>query len=397
MEPISLAFVFPKKGFLMRFSARPALIGLANRGVLAASLAVLMATVAWSCDQCGSVGGCEPGCGVGIMSCDSGCDSGGCNSCSRGGIASRGGVPNGPIFKTLDAVAGGIESLIGKCNRKGSSACDACDGCDAAMIHDLSQAPCGCSSCGSSQHVQSLPIQSHLPPISSPIIHPHIQSPTPMAPRMPSVPPENFGAPIQMQPRGMMQVQPHIDQPLAPQGEIVPRATTPRTVTPPLPSRLPDPAPQDTQPRQSQPNTPGNIFDKIDDPFGDDEVRARPKRQFIQRASYRETSPSPVRVTRTYVQPAYPKPTAAPSRASNAHRPVQHRQPQHQHNHRATSPAPQGLLGQIFGTRTGAGSTAHHHQHSRQSQVQLRPAPNQQRGQRHASVRSGAYGHTTAR
>ena len=43
----------------------------------------------------------------------------------------------GPIYKTLDAFAGGIEKLLQLDGSSGSAACD--DACDAAMVRELSQ------------------------------------------------------------------------------------------------------------------------------------------------------------------------------------------------------------------------------------------------------------------
>lgn len=96
-------------------------------GALAASL--LAAPLAQACDC-----GCESAAcdAMAVESCDCGCES--------SGNRKRWRASETPVFKALDALAGGIEKALrldkdSSCD--GGSVCD--DACDASMIHELSQ------------------------------------------------------------------------------------------------------------------------------------------------------------------------------------------------------------------------------------------------------------------
>jgi hypothetical protein len=166
-----------------------------------------------ACDYCDM--------GDGGIVCDS-YDS--CDDCAGIGI----GTPNGPIFKTLDAFAGGLEKMLGLDN---CAPCDSgCDlACDAAIIDDT------------------------MWPMAPATTEQYTQ------PVMPSVPPETYTQP-----------QPYT-QPLQPEGEH----GQPQT-----------PAPM-SEPEAEN----GGLFETLDNPFMDDEVRRAPRRS-VQPSSY---LPRPVR------------------------------------------------------------------------------------------------------
>lgn len=213
--------------------------------------------IAAACDCCStptcSQGCDEPACGVAEPTC--GCGSSGCGGCR---------TSTNPIMKTLDAVAGGIEKVLGldRCHQNGcSSGCDvSCeagcdDACDSAFAQEL-----------------MVPIQSP-PTISTPPSH----SVAPV-PSLPTVPPIDPSPAPMSQPR---MIQPRTVMPMAP--------TPAPAMTP-----NPEPAPADSrgvgEPQMDEPADDKNIFDSLDDPFGDDEVRLRRPYRQVQPTSHDSAS-----------------------------------------------------------------------------------------------------------
>ena len=228
--------------------------------------------------------GLEPGCGM-PLAC--GCESIATCDC---------GVPacppkRGPIYRTLDAFAGGIEKILGldKCH---SGGCDdlGCDyGCGmeayAPMGHDIGS--------GSIMHAAPLPMTA--PRIPAPIHHsqmaPRVSAPRSVAPQV-SAPPATMPrtvaprsvAPRSTSPRSSLEMtQPRIrstNPRMAPRGEARRPAPIPR----------PEP-PVDTRPEPK--SNGGSLFDALEDPFGDDArvrryqpVRPSSYQREVKRSSY---------------------------------------------------------------------------------------------------------------
>ena len=132
-----------------------------------------------------------------------GCDAGACDgmsACDSGGCQVAG-PPNGPIFHALEAVAGGIEKLMGfdKCPK--TCGCDSmgCDSCDGAMMHEMS-AP----DLSRSRTDDSRSPPANIAPPTCPLARlrsiqhsttPQYQNPAPV---MPTVPPETYVPPTPM-------------------------------------------------------------------------------------------------------------------------------------------------------------------------------------------------------
>jgi len=179
-----------------------------------------------------------------------------------------GGDPRGPVFMTLDAVAGGIESVLertvlagGKAKRgHGSPACD--DACDAATLHQLNSSH--------RQGAVALPMEHQPPRLRKvPLLevepqidrHPTQQhhaesesqlpqlSPT-TKPRLPLVPVDRSA------PRAVSPQQPRFEEPNLSSEDgwidsfapgVPSRDNSPRRVVPPTDDALPDPFRDDPQ------------------------------------------------------------------------------------------------------------------------------------------------------
>ena len=172
------------------------------------------------------------------------------------------------IYKSLDALAGGIEKVLGldKSSRCDEFGCD--DACDAASMHELMlpMAPMQIESAAPT-HVHP-PARTHVSPApmygdSTPYIPtPHYVPERQYAPSVPSPVPNEVEIPSAMPPAGSETIE----------------------VMPPTHEAIPQPTPE------SQPNKDGSLFDALDDPFRDDEARTyRPYRNvrpsgYLQRA-----------------------------------------------------------------------------------------------------------------
>lgn len=424
------------------------LLGLAAAGGLA-----LTSVSADACDYCDSVEvdcpTCTPSCGV------DGCDSIGCDGM---GIGHKCGRVGGGLFRALDAVAGGVEKIMGfdKCGQGGcgSSGCDSvsCDGgCDA--MYAESMMPMESVDMGMQRHshayaptppapIYTTPTQMPSPPMAAP----RMAAPRVVAPQQPQfrmsepmiVSPQSepdqvtpapndsfddFGAVPEPAPRN---VAPRTPAPRM----VAPRTPAPRTPAPvdrlpaieqspaPTPAPIPEPVPAKTPPSDG-----GGLFDSLDDPFGDD-VRALPRQQRVIRPSnYRKTQLSaPIRLhapqastgTNQHIQKA-----AMQQRTAMQNKGVQPRvgssfrdynqavaptrQVSHQHasDHSvlqqpqlAPAPAPR---------RQAVQHSAHQHVHqakapvSQPHRIQATGPRLQATGQRHSSAGYSGYGHTTNR
>ena len=296
---------------------------------------LLGTSAADACDYCDSVGCDSVGCDT--VGCDSGaCDSGACDSgaCRPAGRRLSIPAPGKAIFKTLDAVAGGIEKVLGfdKCSSGLSCDSNCDDGCDAALMNDLmtshqptyvphaptphtfpippAPAPLAPAPVVTAPPVVAAPPVYAAPPapimaqprarmtepmIVSPQSQPYqaIPSTTPREPypQLESLPGQSDMAPIQDAP---------IDR--LPSGDAMPnttpRTTTPRTTTPRTTT------PRTTTPRKTAPGIPvpdtntnppeqpkGGLFDNLD-PFGDDSEVRLPK-------PYRSVKPSNFRLPKS--------------------------------------------------------------------------------------------------
>ena len=305
--------------------------------VVAASGILFSAQIAAACDYCES-------------SYEGGCDS--CDAAGPGFVAPKLKMPSPgkAIFKTLDAVAGGIEKVMGfdKCS-VGGGGCDAScdDGCDAALMNDLmmpmppaytphttsphaySVSPGPAPMMAAPRTVHPAPIVSaprvpaapmgtqprvHMsqPTIVSPYSEPYQTAPSTNAREQyndfNSLPPESSNlapiedAPIERFPE--TETTPRMTQPRMTQPRITqPRATQPRATQP----RATQPRatqPRATQPRATQPRMPvpdkspnppsdeGSLFDSLgEDPFGNDEVRLPSPYRAVHPSNYRLPKP----------------------------------------------------------------------------------------------------------
>ncbi|TWT93216.1 hypothetical protein [Stieleria varia] len=239
----------------------------------------------------------EPGCGV--VSVDCGCEVGGCDcgvaaepTCGCG-VAACGGckTPHNPLYRTLDAVAGGIEKVLGfdKCKSGCNSGCDSnCDdACDAGYANEL------------------------MNPIYIPPSHSH-GAPSPIVESIPSVPP------LVTSPPTITESVPMYSQPRSAAPRMAPRSITPADSAPgataplqdptpiPQPEAAPEPGtriapptpPETTPPADSKKG--GFDFDSLDDPFGDDEVRANQPYRRVHPISH-ERLPAPPPATESTV------------------------------------------------------------------------------------------------
>ena len=200
--------------------------------------------------------------------CD--CWDGSCDSCG----SNRNVMADCLIFKSLDAIAGGIEKALGLEKSSGCDALGCDDACDAANMQDLMMP----------MHPAEIPMNGHsAPALSAPIVTtPHVSAP-PSAP----IDVRPMGPPAYHSPRAVPSG-PSATQPMAPAQPAVPSGpslgapgmdapappsrTTP-DVRPPIPKPIPSPVPEPKS------NDDGSLFDALDDPFSDDEVRSyRPYR-----------------------------------------------------------------------------------------------------------------------
>ena len=195
-----------------------------------------------------------------------------CDACGGNGNP----MANCLIFKSLDAVAGGIEKALGLDKSCGCDAMGCDDACDAANIHDLMMpmhgqpAPNLAAPVVTSPHVSAPPSAPiDVRPMGPPAYHSPSPAPSgtmPMSPSQPAVP----GGPTMGAPGGL-------DAPAPP-------SSTAPDVRPPIPKPIPSPVPEPKS------NDDGSLFDALDDPFSDDEVRSyRPYRNvrpsgYLQRA-----------------------------------------------------------------------------------------------------------------
>ncbi len=253
------------------------LIGRVLLGLAATGGVVLSGQATNACDYCDSVELDYAGCDG--VACDG-------NSCdSMGGGCKLGG---GKIFRALDAVAGGVEKLMGfdKCGQ-GNCGCDSlgCDGgCDSCSGGDMMM-PMAPAQMGGSMSTHSYVAPQPAPIYSAPRM-PHATTSPPMA--APPMAAPRMAAPRMAAPRAVApstqyrMSEPMIVSPQAPQHEAMmppsdpmelesmdagletetrtaprvtaPRATTPRTTTP----RTTTPratTPRATTPRATTPRT----------------------------------------------------------------------------------------------------------------------------------------------
>ncbi|EMI18273.1 secreted protein [Rhodopirellula maiorica SM1] len=180
---------------------------------------------------------------------------------------------HGPIFRSLDAFAGGIEKLLGldKCRTGG---CDAM-ACDSAMghmmpyeEHEIHVVPYASEDqhYGGPVEIYGENVEQSAPRMATP----RTPQPRIMAPRVPMHMSEpiirSSPAPRQSMPPRTQAGQ-SIGSGVAPQSRVVPRTI---------------PTPRPDVPRQPPENTPaapkkdgGSLFDSLSDPFSEDEVRVK--------------------------------------------------------------------------------------------------------------------------
>ncbi len=303
-----------------------------RRHQLAVLAATLMAGVfgpAQACDYCNQGGG---------IVCDTGCDSG-CDSCGSG-------APSGPIFQTLDAVAGGIERFLGL-DQCGSGCDSACDACDYGMVDELMITP-------APQHHHS-------------------------EPALPNVPPESYSQPAQpyTQP-----AQPY-SQPAQPYSQPAQPYSQPEHAMP-----VPEPEMRPLPPVQNDQQDDGSLFDTLNNPFSDDEVRWTPKTR-------RSMEPSAYHKRKIPVQAMRPSSSYLNGRSTQATHPQQ-RQMLSQRSDlnsvkRATArrPVTNAASGSRSTYATQRQQTHSHHQ------VRLSKAPSPQSRGSHSTSPARSSGHKT--
>lgn len=249
-----------------------AVIRFAVVGTMAASLATPTLPVVAA--ECGcETAACDCG-GIALpMMGDCGCDGGARMACPP---------KHGPIYRSLDAFAGGIEKLLGldKCRTGG---CDtlSCDSAMGTMMpfegHEISVVPYASGSHGFGGETE---IYEESVEMASPRMpQTRMSQPRMMAPRMPMQMSEPIirSTPSPREPRdvraGSLPTEPRsrsgesIGSGVMPQSRAVPRAI---------------PTPRPDVPRQQPKNTPaapkeegGSLFDSLSDPFSEDEVRVK--------------------------------------------------------------------------------------------------------------------------
>ena len=210
--------------------------------------------------------GAVAGTGIGLtdpiaMATECDCFDGSCDACGSGGTAE----PNNFLYKSLDALAGGIEKVLGL-DKSRASSCD--DACDAVSMHELM--------------MPMAPMQMHSP--STTHVHPHASTynSTPYMPAPNQVPQRQY---VPAPPASVPGI---VEAPV----EI--RQTEPK-VLPPVNNMIPQPVPEPQPMPKAEPKPGGSLFDALDDPFSDDEVRNyRPYRNvrpsgFLQKAGSTST------------------------------------------------------------------------------------------------------------
>lgn len=202
------------------------------------------------------------------------------------------GHSHGPIYRTLDAMAGGIEMVIDAASRHGHGAvgtgdasCD--DGCDAMMMNEFSEAegvdylpmpPVEHASPNVSTHglpMAPMATMPHpLPPVvSAPrVTAPRMIEPTPMVSPS-SRPPSSRPMPIPTPQPARVMTQP----------QAAPMAATPDDDW--LQNFAPEPTRSVPAPRTMR-RSPAETFDSLPDPFRDDPQSRRSTPSTIQPASY---------------------------------------------------------------------------------------------------------------
>ncbi|TWU37721.1 hypothetical protein Q31b_45100 [Novipirellula aureliae] len=217
--------------------------------------ATLSAGLSFSCTPVlASDCGCNT-CGMGEVVMSDPC---GCHSCDGGGVTKN----HNPIFRTLDALAGGIEKVLGLDKCKSSHVgCDS--GCDASPYYESMMAiPNPVPMMSNSQSFDSHSSQSVPPP---PVVTPHQTSPRPSYESRPSYPSSPSNVPMQSAPM-----------------QSAPMQSAPRT-----PMHMSEPRIQTPVPNQRQENGDsggGSLFDSLSDPFSD-EAR-RPQTQTIRPTAF---------------------------------------------------------------------------------------------------------------
>lgn len=288
-----------------------------------------------------------PSCGDGICDCGS-CDAGsicdmssdmGSGGCDCGNCGSKSLMKDNPLFKSLDFVAGGIEKVLGldRCGTAGCghSTCDSGCGCASSEMESYHFAP---------EAPMAIPTPMHAEPLI-PAPAPVMSSPRVTHPRLPSVPPIAVEQET-IQPR---MTEPRIVEPAVvpdpvfrdpePQIQQAPAPSPlPQQTLPQVPAPMPEPeAPEETSrmplptleeenamplgddlfntddvpvpaPKAREPE--GSIFDALDDPFSDEEVRlrrpygsVRPTSLKRYNSSRRSGQPSTGRQTRSSQRP----------------------------------------------------------------------------------------------
>ncbi|GAA5510623.1 hypothetical protein [Novipirellula caenicola] len=254
-----------------------AVIRFAVAGTLAASLAT--PTVPAYASDCGcEATACDCG-GIDLpMMGDCGCNAGMKPACPP---------KHGPIFRSLDAFAGGIEKLLGldKCRTGG---CDHAS-CDSAMGHmmpfeghDIHVVPYATEDSHYEGPVEiyedsfeSTAPRMAVPPtqqprVMAPRVPMHMSEPiirSSPAARQPTAPRsragQSLGSGVVPQSRGGQS----LGSGVVPQSRVVPRAIpTPRPDVPSRPAEQPPAAPKEEG---------GSLFDSLSDPFSEDEVRVK--------------------------------------------------------------------------------------------------------------------------
>lgn len=240
-----------------------AVIRFAVVGTMAASLATPTLPVVAS--ECGcETAACDCG-GIALpMMGDCGCDGGARMACPP---------KHGPIYRSLDAFAGGIEKLLGldKCRTGG---CDQAS-CDSAMGHmmpyeghEINVVPYATED----SHYEG-PVEIYedsFEPTPPHMTVPPTPQPRVMAPRVPMQMSEPI---IRSSPAARQPTAPRsrggqsIGSGVVPQSRVVPRAIpTPRPEVPSRPAEQPPAAPKEEG---------GSLFDSLSDPFSEDEVRVK--------------------------------------------------------------------------------------------------------------------------
>ena len=233
--------------------------------------------------------------------CDCWDDS--CDSCSSGGSRL---MENCLIYKSLDALAGGIEKVLGLDKSCGCDEFGCDDACDAATMQELMMMPVEPMQLPSVTHSHSTP--------SAPVLAaPHVPAP----PSGPPVDVRPMGPPAYHVPNAIETA------PAEPSGQQLGTPVDNDVINPPanvepVPQPMPEPTPEKTPP----PKKDGGLFDSLDDPFSDDEVRSyRPYRN-VRPSGYLQRPGSTNRYQQRIGTPARKATHRTPSRAPILNAPV---------------------------------------------------------------------------